>query len=135
MVAPTPIQAQRKGKRAAVKAAEEREAQKRKAKELAQFGKKYALVKPENLAPTGSYSIPDFVVRGYYIDMPFTCKSCGTAQVWSGTQQKWWYESAKGDVWTTAIMCKPCRARERARKVAAREVHLAGLARKGKNAA
>ena len=93
------------------------------------------MVNPENLHPTNSYGTPDFVKRGYYVDMAFNCKFCGAAQVWSETQQKWWYESAKGDVWTKAVLCRPCRKREQARRAAAREVHLAGLAAKRKNAA
>jgi len=52
--------------------------------------------------------------------------------VWTATQQKWWYESAKGDVWTVAVLCRPCRIRERDRKTAARKVHQEGLAKKGK---
>jgi hypothetical protein len=45
-------------------------------------------------------------------------------------QQKWWYETAKGDVFTKAVRCRACRTKERARKAAARRVHLEGLARK-----
>lgn len=96
--------------------------------------KKHILVNPENLRPTNSYDTPDFVKRGYYVDVTFNCKSCGVPQVWTETQQKWWYESAKGDVWTTAVLCRPCRKREQARCAAAREVHLAGIVAKDKNA-
>ena len=88
------------------------------------------LVNPANLRPTNSYSTPDFVARGFYVDTPFACKACGQAQMWTATQQKWWYESAKGDVWTIAVLCRRCRLRERMRKSAARSVHLAGLAKK-----
>lgn len=99
-----------------------------------ELAKKHVLVNPENLRPTNSYGTPDFVKRGYYVDMPFSCKSCGASQVWTETQQKWWYESAKGDVWTKAVLCRPCRKREQARRAAAKKVHRAGLAAKGKNA-
>jgi hypothetical protein len=92
-------------------------------------------VNPENLRPTNNYGTPDFVNRGYYVDIPFNCKFCGVAQVWTETQQKWWYESVKGDVWTVAVSCRPCRKREQARRASAQEVHLAGLAANGKNAA
>jgi hypothetical protein len=95
----------------------------------------YVLVNPANLRPTNSYGTPEFVQRGYYVDRPFHCKACGSAQLWTDTQQKWWYESAKGDVWTVAILCRPCRQRERARKAAARETHLSGIAAKSKNVA
>jgi hypothetical protein len=82
------------------------------------------------LAPSNSYSIPDFVERGTYRPEPFVCKDCGVAEVWTPLQQKWWYETAKGDVFTTAVRCRACRTRERARKTAARRVHLEGLAMK-----
>ena len=88
------------------------------------------VVNPSNLRPTNSYGIPKFVARGYYIDYPFKCKDCGKSEVWSPTQQRWWYEIAKGDVWTVANRCRPCRQRERARRTAAREVAEAGMARK-----
>ena len=77
-------------------------------------------VNPENLGPNVSYGIPDFVTRGYYVSQPFTCKDCGRAEVWSARQQKWWYEIAKGDLWTTAVRCRPCRRRERDRRKASR---------------
>ena len=65
-----------------------------------------------------------------YLDKTFTCVDCGLEQVWTATQQKWWYEVAKGDVFTTATRCRACRRRERTRKAEARRVHLEGLARK-----
>lgn len=87
-------------------------------------------VDPSQLAPDGSYSRPDFVERGYYVDKPFECHHCGAPQTWTAAQQKWWYEVAKGGVWTTARLCRACRQRERARREEARRVHLEGLARK-----
>lgn len=82
------------------------------------------------LAPDSSYGVPEFVSRGYYVDLPFACKDCGKAEVWTASQQKWWYEVAKGGVWTTARRCRPCRHKERERREEARRVHLEGLARK-----
>ncbi len=79
------------------------------------------------LAPNRSYGVPKFVERGYYEDMPFICKDCGVIQVWRSTQQKWWYEVMKGDIWTISVRCRPCRKQERDRKTAARQIHLAGL--------
>ena len=111
--------------KAAVDAAEKREQQAAAKRALL---KQHVPVNPANLRPTNSYGTPDFVQRGYYVDMPFNCKSCGVAQVWTETQQKWWYESAKGDVWTKAVMCLACRKREQARRSKAREAHLGGLA-------
>lgn len=40
------------------------------------------------LAPNNSYGVPDFVTRGYYVDMSFRCVDCGKDEVWSGAQQK-----------------------------------------------
>ena len=82
------------------------------------------------LAPNNSYGVPDFVERGYYIDEPFKCSSCGTDQLWTAWQQKWWYEVAKGYAYSTAKLCRPCRRREQTRRVEARRVHLEGVARK-----
>jgi hypothetical protein len=129
----TEIQVHRSGKRAAAQAEAERVRAKRAAKERAAQLKGQVLVNPENLRPTNSYGTPEFVKRGFYIDMPFSCKACGKPQVWTATQQRWWYESAKGDVWTIAVLCRPCRLRERARKEAARKVHQEGLARKAQH--
>ena len=120
------LKVRRSAKRVAVRATQERE----QARERARRMRGQVLVNPDNLRPTGSYGTPDFVARGFYLDRPFSCKHCGQPQLWTATQQKWWYESAKGDVWTIATLCRPCRARERARKEEARKVHLEGLARK-----
>ena len=87
-------------------------------------------VKEELLAPNNSYGAPDFVRRGYYIDIPFRCVDCGKEEIWTGTQQKWWYEVAKGFVYSTAIRCRACRRKERDRRAEARQVHLEGMARK-----
>lgn len=82
------------------------------------------------LAPANSYGAPKFVYRGYYEDIPFTCSGCGAAQVWTAWQQKWWYEVAKGYIYSTAKYCRACRRREQARRSGARRVHLEGVARK-----
>jgi hypothetical protein len=87
-------------------------------------------VNPEKLRPTNSYGTPEFVRREYYEDLPFRCMDCGKGEVWTATQQKWWYEVAQGDVWTTAIRCRTCRKREAARRAEARKVHLEGVARR-----
>ena len=73
-------------------------------------------VKLDALAPNNSISQPDFVTRGYYVDRPFACQACGVQQIWTAAQQKWWYEVAKGDVFSTARFCRPCRQQERARR-------------------
>ena len=77
-----------------------------------------------------SYSEPGFMERGYYLDQPFRCQQCGAPQVWTAGQQKWWYETVQGDLWSIARLCRPCRIQERERRATARRVHLEGLARK-----
>ena len=86
------------------------------------------------LAPNNSYGVPDFVRRGSYIDLPFRCVDCGTEEIWTGTQQKWWYEVAKGFVYSSAIRCRSCRRRERERRDEARRVHLEGVKQKRRDA-
>ncbi len=87
-------------------------------------------VKPELCAPPYPYSAPDFMRRGTYLDMHFVCKDCGKDDIWSATQQKWWYETANGDIYSVAVRCRPCRKAERARKAQARRVHLEGIEKK-----
>jgi hypothetical protein len=86
------------------------------------------------LRASGSYSRPEFLTRGTYLDTSFTCVECGAEQVWTATQQKWWYEVAKGDVFATATRCRSCRRRERERQAEARRVHLEGIAKKKRRA-
>ena len=82
------------------------------------------------LAPYKSYGAPDYVMRGYYQDVPFRCQGCGKEEIWTAAQQKWWYEVAKGYVYSTAKLCRPCRKKEQARRAEARRIHLEGVARK-----
>lgn len=84
----------------------------------------------QNLVPYNSYGTPDFVQRGYYLDLPFQCANCSKQEIWSATRQKWWYEVAKGSVESRAKLCNACRSAERARRDEARRVHLAGLQEK-----
>jgi hypothetical protein len=63
----------------------------------------------------------------FYVDKSFDCRDCGAEQVWRATQQKWFYEVAKGDLSATAVRCLPCRRKERARKEKARADSLPGL--------
>jgi hypothetical protein len=78
------------------------------------------LVNPAALAPNNSYSSPPL----FYADYAFTCRDCGKNEVWTATQQKWWYEVAKGDLNSTAVRCRACRRQEQQRKAEARRVHL-----------
>jgi putative zinc ribbon protein len=82
------------------------------------------------LARYNSYGAPKFVYRGYYVDTPFRCKGCNKEEVWTGAQQKWWYEVAKGYVYSTAKLCRSCRRKEQARRAEARRVHLDGVSRR-----
>ena len=91
-----------------------------------------APVNEASLAPNNSYGAPDFVHRGYYLDMAFTCGNCGKEEIWTASQQKWWYEVAKGFAYSTAKQCRACRALVRAQKDESRRAHREGLARKGK---
>ncbi len=127
-----PVLERRRLKRGAREAKAAREQARDRREALRDIANRHLLVNPANLGPNNSYGVPEFVQRGYYVDIPFHCKSCGIAQVWTERQQKWWYESAKGDVWAVAVMCRPCRRRERARRAEARETHLSGLSAKGK---
>jgi Probable zinc-ribbon domain len=61
------------------------------------------------LAPYNSYGDPEFVRAGHYSDRPFRCRDCGKDEVWTARQQKWWYEVAKGYVYSTAVRCRACR--------------------------
>jgi hypothetical protein len=82
------------------------------------------------LMPNNSYCISDFALRGYYLDVPFDCVVCGKSEVWTALQQKWWYEVAKGEQYSTARRCRACRKKERDRKNEARRIHQEGLERK-----
>lgn len=66
----------------------------------------------------------------YYVDREFTCRDCGSQEVWTAKQQKWWYEVALGNINSTAVRCRPCRRAEQARVAQARRVSEEGLKRK-----
>lgn len=59
-------------------------------------------------APNNSYS-----GRSFYKDEPFVCVDCGKPEVWTARQQQWWYEVAKGSIYSTAKRCRECRKRRR----------------------
>ncbi|MBI5740760.1 MAG: zinc-ribbon domain containing protein [Nitrospirae bacterium] len=63
----------------------------------------------------------------FYIDKVVVCRQCGKEEVWPAERQKWWYEIAKGNINTQAVLCRSCRGKEKARKDAARRVLPAGL--------
>ncbi len=94
------------------------------------LGDRAAPVNVEAVARFNSYGVPDFIARGYYEDTAFNCKDCGKEEVWRATQQKWWYEVAKGSANATAVRCRSCRKIERARIENARAVSDTGRRRK-----
>lgn len=59
-------------------------------------------------APNNSYS-----GRPFYQDLLFVCEDCGKQEVWTARQQQWWYEVAKGSIYSTAKRCRACRKRRR----------------------
>ena len=74
------------------------------------------LADPAHLSHNNTYGrLPWF-----YIDRLVVCRNCGTEEVWPAERQKWWYEEAKGNINTQAVLCRSCRAAERERKDAAR---------------
>lgn len=50
----------------------------------------------------------------YYVDRRFSCRDCGEAGVWTAKQQKWWYETMRGSIFSTAVRCLACRRKHRA---------------------
>lgn len=54
-------------------------------------------------APHNSYS-PKF----WYRDQEFQCADCGRTHVWTAKEQRWWYEVAKGPIYTRAVRCREC---------------------------
>lgn len=52
----------------------------------------------------------------FYIDKVFACRDCGSNELWTAKQQKWWYEVAKGHIDSTAVKCRKCRDKIKAEK-------------------
>jgi hypothetical protein len=70
--------------------------------------------------PANSYFIPP----EFYEDMEFTCRGCGVREVWTAADQKWWYEVAKGSIYSAAVLCGACRqARRQAHRGTPRRSH------------
>ncbi len=66
----------------------------------------------------------------FYVDKVVECRECKKEEVWPAERQKWWYQVAKGNINSQAVLCRSCRAAEKARKEEARRVHLEGVERK-----
>lgn len=60
---------------------------------------------PAKLAHNNTYGLLPL----FYIDKEFTCIDCGSDEIWTAKQQKWWYEMAKGHIDSTAVRCRRCR--------------------------
>ena len=69
----------------------------------------------------------------FYVDKLVVCRNCGTEEVWPAERQKWWYEVAKGNINTKAVLCHACREAKKVKKSEARRVHLDGLTKKRGN--
>jgi hypothetical protein len=83
---------------------------------------------PEKLKHNNTYdTLPKF-----YIDKAITCRQCGKEEVWPANRQKWWYEEAKGNIFTEAVFCRACRAVSKEKKAEARRIHFEGLSKKQK---
>jgi Probable zinc-ribbon domain len=78
------------------------------------------------LAPNNSYG----VWPSLYLDRPFICRDCGSCELWTAKQQKWWYEIAQGSIYSSAVRCRPCRIVVRDRVDHVRRVSLEGMVRK-----
>ncbi len=57
--------------------------------------------------PINTYGSP----KTFYVDVAFKCSDCGSDEVWTAKQQKWFYEIAKGSLHATAVRCRDCRNR------------------------
>ncbi len=58
----------------------------------------------------------------FYRDISFHCKDCRKHQVWSATQQRWYYEIAKGLVHARATRCRACRKKHKEETLRQREL-------------
>ena len=47
----------------------------------------------------------------FYIDRPFSCRTCAKREIWRAADQKWYYEEAKGHIDARAVQCHACRMR------------------------
>ena len=69
----------------------------------------------------------------FYVDKVVFCRQCSKEEVWTAESQKWWYEVAKGNINTEAVLCRECREHEKRRKEEARRVQMDGLEKKSCN--
>jgi hypothetical protein len=79
---------------------------------------------------TGNSYGTGHLFRNFYEDAVFICKDCGSKEVWTAEQQKWWYEEMHAYIDTHAVRCRACRIKEGQRKAEARRISKEGMARK-----
>ena len=60
---------------------------------------------PSKQVQNNSYDLPPV----WYVDIDFVCVDCVAEETWTGAQQKWYYEEAKGTLYATAKRCHDCR--------------------------
>ncbi len=65
----------------------------------------------------------------FYVDRPFRCRDCGSQEVWTAKQQKWWYETIGANLDSGAARCLSCRRLRRAAIARAQAVPGADLLR------
>jgi len=65
----------------------------------------------------------------YYADILYTCCDCGLEEIWTAKQQKWWYEVAKENIYSSAVRCYGCRKKRRDAK-AKQKKHIEEMATK-----
>ena len=85
---------------------------------------------PADRIVLGQYNNTYGVLPRFYEPRPFTCRDCGAEEVWTAKQQKWWYEVAKGNIYSQAVRCRPCRRIEQARVAEVRRIAEEGIKRK-----
>lgn len=87
------------------------------------------LAEPAKLDHNNTYGrLPRF-----YIDRLVVCRICETEEVWPADRQKWWYEEAKGNINSQAVLCRSCRGVERQRKGSVRAASESGTLTKRKS--
>ena len=89
-----------------------------------------ALEKKTPLYPQAMF----YIQSGWYRDYPFHCADCQRLEIWTDTQQKWWYEVAKGGRLTVATRCRRCRKIQKVKKEIQRAKTIAGHEKKNNGA-
>lgn len=89
------------------------------ARQRANLGVRDVPVGHAGMGPNGEF--PDHAPDGCYVDRPFRCKDCGKDEVWTATQQKWWYEVARGNPYVRRVRCTPCGRAFKQERIKSRE--------------